>query len=163
MQKWRVYLSEFFAYLGMFLWITAGAGVGMWLGAIYVHPGASKLLTDFAIAWGLVGVTICAPLGWLFGWVSRKVDVSSPRDGRGVKNLAPQISWKPCKQANSYSIEIASDDSFGTLLIDEKHLVDNNYHVPPNILKSKTEYYWRVNAQTDKGTIRLFCRTFKTP
>ncbi len=163
MPKWRVYLSEFFTCLGIFLWITAGAGIGMWLGAVYVHPDASKLLTDFASAWGLVGVTICAPLGWLFGWASRKVDVSSPRDGYGVKNLAPQLSWKPCKGATSYSLGIASDDSFGTLLIDEKQLVDNNYHVPLNILTSKTEYYWRVDAQTDKGIIRLFLRTFKTP
>jgi hypothetical protein len=57
----------------------------------------------------------------------------------------PTFSWNPVAQAASYSIEIASDAAFGTIVASASGLTNPTW--TPNLsLNTSTTYYWRVRA-----------------
>jgi hypothetical protein len=88
---------------------------------------------------------------------------TSPMDGQEVPNLTPELSWTPWTGAIKYNLQVSADVMFNSLLINEMGLTTNKYSVPPNTLERHATFFWRVDAQTDKETIRLFSQRFYTP
>jgi len=87
-----------------------------------------------------------------------------PEDNQRISSLTPKLTWETYTGDSKYHLQIATDIRFKTILIDEKELGHQClYIVPPNTLKYNTQYYWRVDALMDKGTVRLLSRTFFTP
>ena len=75
---------------------------------------------------------------------------SSPLDSGTVNYELPvTISWSPVGYAENYHFQLASDDKFGTLLVDENYMTNAFYVL--GSLEKDAHYYWRVKAINDKG------------
>ncbi len=75
---------------------------------------------------------------------------NDPKNGSSVNYKVPvQIAWSPMGFAKTYSLQISLDSNFTNVVIDEKSLNESKY--TPAIVKSHTNYYWRVKTQNDAG------------
>lgn len=77
--------------------------------------------------------------------------LSSPVDDGTVDTTEPTLEWTYESEAVSYSVQIATDTTFGEPLIDEVVEGATSYQVPADAgLEAGGRYYWRV-AVTPEG------------
>ncbi|MGC1121944.1 MAG: fibronectin type III domain-containing protein [Candidatus Methanofastidiosia archaeon] len=76
--------------------------------------------------------------------------LSSPPINAVDVELRPTFSWSAVEKASSYTIQVATDLSFQTVIIDET--VSATSYVPSFDLQEKTMYYWRVRTRSDEQT-----------
>lgn len=78
-----------------------------------------------------------------------------------LKYLPALFSWEQSAGAEFYSMQIAEDENFTTLVFDETDLPDNFIDV--EVLEAYSQYYWRVNAKnTGLTTPYSNVSTFRT-
>lgn len=138
-----------------------------------VPPGSSVLTignTGAAAAGNyLIDVTGTAPVGTITRTVGFKLFTAvpgtpvlvSPVDGALDQPLAPTFQWTAASQAGSYTLEVASDSGFGTIVYSA--VVAGTSHTASTSLNPDTAYYWRVRAANlcgSGGTSQTF--QFKT-
>ena len=91
-----------------------------------------------------------APGEWGYRPTPESVPVTNP----------PGFSWRPCKDAATYHLQVASDDTFETLAY-EKPDIRWSAHCPPGAFSSGV-YHWRYAAidaagqRTEWSTVRTF-------
>ncbi|MBE0684042.1 MAG: C39 family peptidase [Anaerolineales bacterium] len=69
------------------------------------------------------------------------VEVMIPLNGAVIKESSFELSWYPAPGATQYQVQVASDDTFGTLTIDETvNEPASNVELQPG------KYFWRVQA-----------------
>ncbi|REL24275.1 T9SS C-terminal target domain-containing protein [Rhodohalobacter sp. SW132] len=71
----------------------------------------------------------------------------SPEDGLNGADIDPEFGWEADPVAESYQIQIATDDSFESILTDSSGIESQQYQ-PEESLQYSTTYYWRVRGQT---------------
>jgi hypothetical protein len=76
--------------------------------------------------------------------------LTSPINGAEVDNNKPLLSWSTVSGATSYTVEIATTDSFGTSTVYTKSALGSSSHSPTTAL-SNGDYYWRVRASSSAG------------
>jgi hypothetical protein len=76
--------------------------------------------------------------------------LSSPPINAVDVELRPIFTWSAVEKASSYTIQVATDLSFQTVIIDET--VSATSYAPSFDLQERTMYYWRVRTQTDGQT-----------
>lgn len=85
----------------------------------------------------------------------------APTDGSSVSDAEPTIlKWQPNGFIRTYSIQVATDAEFSSLIVDETGLTDYRYTlatVDPN-----TTYYWRVSTINFGGTSDWAVGSFAT-
>ncbi len=69
--------------------------------------------------------------------------LSTPANGATGVNLAPLLSWQAIAGA-TFTVEIASDAGFGTIVASQGGLTGNSWQAPA--LSANTTYWWRVSA-----------------
>ncbi|MBI1929079.1 hypothetical protein HYR99_33140 [Candidatus Poribacteria bacterium] len=91
---------------------------------------------------------------WSFSLVPPKPSVlSTPADGMVfVDTLTPTLKWQASLNATAYGIQIAKDDQFTAIVIEQTKIAKTEYTVPTGKLEGKKTYYWRVNATGVTGT-----------
>jgi len=72
--------------------------------------------------------------------------LTSPADGAVDQSLTPTLDWSDVSGATSYAVQVASDQSFTSLVVDQAGLGASTYGVPASTLSENTLYYWRANA-----------------
>lgn len=77
--------------------------------------------------------------------------LTAPADGATNQPVRPVFTWGAVSQAISYSIEIASDAAFTTVIQSASGLATTTY-TPPADLQSNAVFYWRVWAVNVCGT-----------
>ena len=82
--------------------------------------------------------------------------LSLPSNNQFNVDTNTTFSWNSNNNAENYSIEIATDNLFSSI-IDSSTINDNNYI--SNNLEYNTHYFWRVKATNSCGT-SLFSNTF---
>ena len=82
--------------------------------------------------------------------------LSLPSNNQFNVDTNTTFSWNSNNNAENYSIEIATDNLFSSI-IDSSTINQNNY--TSNILEYNTHYFWRVKATNSCGT-SLFSNTF---
>jgi hypothetical protein len=82
---------------------------------------------------------------WCFTAQLPKPFSPSPVSGTQGVPLQTALAWSLVPGANLYTVQLAANSDFNTLLIDQQTLT-NSYTVPPGILNTNTTYYWRVKA-----------------
>lgn len=73
----------------------------------------------------------------------------SPANQALGQELTGLLQWEDVATASNYRVQISESSSFGTLVIDQSSVVDNQFsYILP---KSGTKYYWRVMASNGAG------------
>lgn len=75
-----------------------------------------------------------------------------PPDGAIEISTTPTLNWDSVQYAASFRIQLSTDSTFATTLINSSGLVFSQYNVPGGILNNNTRYFWRVNASNTAGT-----------
>jgi len=75
--------------------------------------------------------------------------LSSPESGTQNVALDPTLSWKQVTEAESYSVQVATQADFATTVIDVESITDTSYQVTD--LSAETQYFWRVSAENVGG------------
>ncbi|MCX6155819.1 MAG: T9SS type A sorting domain-containing protein [Candidatus Kapabacteria bacterium] len=75
----------------------------------------------------------------------------SPVDLTTNFDPAGTLSWANVSGADSYKIQISTDNQFNSTQVDEPTLLTNYYNLQP-ALSPSTTYFWRVAAVNTKGT-----------
>lgn len=74
--------------------------------------------------------------------------LQSPNDGTTLYSNTPEFNWtKPQKGAPDYHIQVSTDQSFVSLVIDNTNTGDPPYTHDSSL--SDDTYYWRIRAQVD--------------
>jgi hypothetical protein len=81
-----------------------------------------------------------------------------PNNGDIVDPNAFSLEWEPCVNAVEYIVQVATDEDFYDIVIDQ---TTPGLTYEPTILKSSTEYYWKISgidlyanigAESESGT-----------
>lgn len=67
-------------------------------------------------------------------------------------STTPTLNWDSVQYAQTFRVQLSTDSTFATTLINSGGLVFSQYNVPGGILNNNTLYYWRVNASNNAGT-----------
>ena len=74
----------------------------------------------------------------------------SPTNGATDESTSPTLSWNISSGANSYSLQVSTDNTFTSLIYNQNNLNITNQQISG--LNNNTSYYWRVSATNDYGT-----------
>jgi photosystem II stability/assembly factor-like uncharacterized protein len=77
--------------------------------------------------------------------------ISPPNNDTGV-TTTPVLDWNDVQFAQTYRVQLSSDSTFGTTIINIGGLTSSHYNVPGGFLSNNTRYFWRVNATNSAGT-----------
>lgn len=75
----------------------------------------------------------------------------TPTDAETGVMAQPNFTWSADADANSYLIEVATDDQFNNIVISE--VVFTNSFTPGSDLATSTDHYWRVTSQNVCGDV----------
>ncbi|MGH2568987.1 MAG: fibronectin type III domain-containing protein, partial [Bacteroidota bacterium] len=76
--------------------------------------------------------------------------LTSPTDGSTNQSTSPTLSWSESAGAQTYHLQVSSNASFSTTIIDDAALATTSQQV--GSLQNETTYFWRVNASNSAGT-----------
>ncbi len=85
--------------------------------------------------------------------------LSSPANNATNISINPTLSWNSVSSATSYSLQVSTNSSFSSLVVNQSGISGTSYSVNLNY---NTTYYWRVNATNSGGTSGWSSRTFTT-
>lgn len=77
------------------------------------------------------------------------IDLTAPSDQAEGVELQPEFAWNADLNVENYSIEIAEDADFNTL-VETAQLSENTY-TTTTVLDENTTYYWRVKGENPCG------------
>jgi hypothetical protein len=124
----------------------------------YTPPaGAALTLTgDGSAEFGSSTLTITGTSGSLTHTAELQVDTytalstgpSLLAPGDGAIDVPPNVefSWQALPGAISYHLQVATDQAFSNIILDEAGLTATNF-LPASALQTDTRYYWRVIAE----------------
>ncbi len=101
--------------------------------AFTVNGQAGALTHDLAMTLKLYTATAGSPA------------LLTPADAATGQVAQPVFTWQAASQAASYTLQVATDAAFTSLVINQSGLTGTSY-TPPTPLETRTVYYWRVKA-----------------
>ncbi|MDP6853526.1 MAG: hypothetical protein QF472_06205 [Candidatus Marinimicrobia bacterium] len=91
------------------------------------------------------------------------IPLISPAGGSEVGNLNPVLKFGALMGVSNYSIRVATDAGFETLIIDDLSS-GTEYAIPDELrLKNSTAYFWRIEGATETKTVISETGNFTTP
>ena len=103
---------------------------------------------------------------WSGGWSVRRVGLTAQNLQTSVTFATPTFSWDMTEGANSYTIQVATDPNFGSLVINQN--TPMNSFTPTGTLP-QDDYYWRVqvnrfnNIGNDWSEVEQFTLSLPVP
>jgi len=76
--------------------------------------------------------------------------VSPPNNSSG-HGLTPLLDWDSLSTATSYSLQLSTDSTFGTTLINVQSVTAAQYQISSGVLANNVKYFWRVKASNIGG------------
>ena len=76
--------------------------------------------------------------------------LSLPANGAVDQKLSPVLTWNKVNNANKYTLQISTNSSFTSFVLDEDSLTTTTKQITD--LSGSTNYYWRVSATNNFGT-----------
>ncbi|HEY5158268.1 MAG TPA: hypothetical protein VII93_09945, partial [Anaerolineales bacterium] len=75
----------------------------------------------------------------------------------------PKLDWNDAANANHYQLQIATDNTFATTVVDKPSIVPSEF-TPASDLTPNTKYYWRVRTYNSLGNVSAWSlvSTFRT-
>lgn len=78
---------------------------------------------------------------------------------RNLKLITLNLKWLALQNVTSYNIQIATDNNFSNLLINESNIIPNNYNF--TLTEYNQVYYWRIQAIRSKGNESEWSETWE--
>ncbi len=78
------------------------------------------------------------------------VELISPEDEAIINHPKPDFYWNEARDAFSYQIQIATDEDFDSLLVDNQEL-EETFYPAEDSLPSNTPWFWRVRGINPAG------------
>ena len=78
-----------------------------------------------------------------------KVRLSAPINSDTGIALTPSLSWQALDEAETYTLQVSTQNNLASPVIDESDLTGTSYS--STRLQADTDYYWRVRASNDAG------------
>ena len=75
---------------------------------------------------------------------------SAPMQNASAENIPVVISWFPSQQAQAYRIQVSSDSTFSSVVVDS--IISTATSDSLTNLMPRQKYYWRVNALNQSGS-----------
>jgi uncharacterized repeat protein (TIGR02543 family) len=75
----------------------------------------------------------------------------APPDGETSLSLTPRLEWEEADNADTYRVEVATDDAFGNMVFIADGLTATSVEVEDGRLLHNQQHYWRVRGQNDGG------------
>jgi len=72
-----------------------------------------------------------------------------PQDSTTIDSSTITLMWRKSERAESYHFQLAEDDVFSTIMINEQELPDTLYTAVG--LENQQTYYWRVSSRNEHG------------
>lgn len=66
-------------------------------------------------------------------------------------STTPTLDWDSVQYAETFKLQLSTDSTFSTTLINAAGLVFSQYNVPGGTLSNNTVYFWRVKATNNAG------------
>lgn len=82
----------------------------------------------------------------------------SPLNNASGVSIEPVLSWSPVAYALSYNLQVSTDPSFSTFLVNETGLTTTTYSL--GTLNNATTYYWRVSSVGELSLTNGFSSTY---
>ncbi len=79
-------------------------------------------------------------------------ELSSPADSASDVSLTPDLTWLTAADAVSYDLQVATDDAFSNLVVQETGITGLQYSVTDGTLSEGVMYYWKVRANNTAGS-----------
>lgn len=76
----------------------------------------------------------------------------SPANNSTNQSLTPTLDWSAVPGASSYRIQVGTDSTFGSSVLDSSLIVSDSVVIPGSRLQGETKYYWRAHAINAAGT-----------
>jgi hypothetical protein len=86
----------------------------------------------------------------VYGGIPASPTLLTPTNGASGQPLSPTFTWNPATEAATYTLEIATDAAFTSIVHTASGLTTTSYSSAT--LNSNTSYYWRVRAVNACGT-----------
>jgi hypothetical protein len=77
--------------------------------------------------------------------------LSSPFRASFVSTLTPRLQWTASQALDTYSVQVAADYDFSTIIINQTDVPDPYYQVPYGVFNWESPYFWRVSAKSPTG------------
>ncbi|MEM6644756.1 MAG: hypothetical protein AAF730_00740, partial [Bacteroidota bacterium] len=77
--------------------------------------------------------------------------LASPADAATATALRPAFRWNPADQAVTYQLQVASDNGFTTLTLDEAAIADTSRTPDANVAGVSSTGFWRVRGVNNLG------------
>lgn len=74
----------------------------------------------------------------------------SPNDGALDQPTVQTLRWQPVPRAETYRLQVTTDSSFTTVILDDSTITSTSRQVGP--LANSTTYYWHVKSKNTGGT-----------
>ena len=145
---------------------TSGTAPGMNVGFTVnpVTPPGSSTMTVSGITAGDAGSYVVQVDGTsttgtksrtvgldVFGGSPSAVNLTAPANGATNQPVQPTFTWQAVPEGGTYTVEVASDAGFSTIVGSATGLTATNW-VFSGSLNTNTIYYWRVRADNACGT-----------
>jgi fibronectin type 3 domain-containing protein len=78
-----------------------------------------------------------------------EVTLLTPEDGSSDVSINPHFTWQEVQNTDTYTIEIATDDQFSDIVINQSELDETSYQATG--LELNNTYYWRVRGVNEAG------------
>ena len=75
----------------------------------------------------------------------------SPTNGSTVANTTPMFTWNSQTGTAFNTIQLSTDSSFGTMLINDSNIAASQYNIAGGVLQLGGHYYWRVYSYNGLG------------
>ncbi len=82
--------------------------------------------------------------------ISDQVTLISPADEATGVSVLTEFTWSAADRADSYELQVSTDNTFATSVIDETGLTDTDFTVS-TAFDNATEYFWRLRAVNAGG------------
>jgi hypothetical protein len=83
---------------------------------------------------------------WTNGWSFRREGFVPQNLQTSVTFATPTFSWDMVEGADSYDLQVATDNTFGTLVVNETNISQNSY-TPGVTFANNDDYFWRVRVR----------------
>ncbi|MDR9414831.1 MAG: T9SS type A sorting domain-containing protein [Gracilimonas sp.] len=126
--------------------------VKMLSGAEYIYQNA---VDDTSYFWRVRGEANGIAGGWsatgVFNTELRPPETPTwePEDGAENVPVENVLAWNSSERADTYNLQLADNEDFETLIIDQSGLEETELEVS---LEGQTTYYWRIQAVNSSGS-----------
>ena len=76
--------------------------------------------------------------------------LAAPADSAGNVSVSPTLSWNASSGASSYRLQVGTNPSFPSPLVDDSTITATSRQIGP--LTNNTKFYWRMNVKNAGGT-----------